>query len=383
MKALQEPMTEDLEMTNTTYLPIETAKSFMLDTFQGLGVPPDDAQICVDVLIASDLRGIESHGIARLKYYYDRIKVGVQFVRTEIEIVKESETTALIDGKHGMGHVIAYHSMQIAMDKARRYGLGAAAVRNGTHFGIAGYYPLMAAREGQIGFAVTNARPSIAPTLGTEPMLGTNPIAFAAPSDLPYPFCLDAATSIAQRGKVEVAARAEKAIPAGWVIDAGGNPLTDPAQILRDLGNATATLLPLGGAGELMAGYKGYSLATMVEILSAGLAGGAFMKDLLGFAPDGSRRPYMLGQFFLAIDVEHFVPLETFRRVTGQIMRELQASRKAPGEDRIYVAGEKEYEMEQVRREQGLPVNPNLLDELRAIRDDLGIEGYAAYFGRK
>ena len=367
-------------MTKITYLPIETVKSFMLDTFQGLGVPPDDAHICVEVLIASDLRGIESHGIARLKYYYDRIKAGIQFVRTEIEIVKESETTALIDGKHGMGHVIAYRSNRMAMDKARKYGLGAVAVRNGTHFGIAGYYPLMAAEEGMMGLAVTNARPAIAPTFSTEPMLGTNPIAFAAPSDMDYPFCFDGATSITQRGKIEVLARAEKSIPAGWVVDAEGNPLTEPTQILRDLGNATAALLPLGGAGELMAGYKGYSLATMVEILSAALAGGVFMKDLLGFAQDGSRRPYMLGHFFLAIDVEHFVPLETFRRITGQIMRALQNARKAPGEDRIYVAGEKEYEMEQVRREQGVPVNPNLLDELRVIRDELGIEGYEAYF---
>lgn len=367
-------------MTEKTYIPVNVVESFMMDVFQGLGVPQEDARICTDVLIASDLRGIESHGIARLKYYYDRIKAGVQFVRTEIEIVKESETTAVIDGKHGMGHVIAYRSMRMAMDKAKQYGLGAVAVRNGAHFGIAGYYPLMAAREGQIGLAVTNARPAIAPTLGTEPMLGTNPIAFAAPSDMDYPFCFDGATSITQRGKIEVLARAEKPVPEGWVVDAEGNPFTDPVQILRDLGNATAALLPLGGAGELMAGYKGYGLATMVEILSAGLAGGVFMKDLLGFAQDGSRRPYMLGHFFLAIDVEHFVPLGTFRRITGQIMRELQASRKAPGEDRIYVAGEKEHEMEQVRREQGILVNPNLLDELRAIRDELGIEGYEAYF---
>lgn len=367
-------------MPEEVYIPVNVIESFMMDVFQGLGVPQEDARICTDVLIASDLRGIESHGVARLKYYYDRIRHGQHRVETEMEIVKETETTALVDGHHGMGHVIAYRSMRMAMDKARRYGLGAAAVRNGTHFGIAGYYPLMAAREGQIGLAVTNARPAIAPTLGTEPMLGTNPIAFAAPSDLPYPFCLDAATSITQRGKIEVLARAEKPVPEGWVVDAEGNPLTDPAQILRDLGNATATLLPLGGAGELMAGYKGYSLATMVEILSAGLAGGVFMKDLLGFAQDGSRRPYMLGHFFLAIDVEHFVPLETFCRITGQIMRELQTSRKAPGKDRIYVAGEKEYEMEQVRREQGIPVNPNLLDELRVVRDEVGIEGYEAYF---
>jgi L-2-hydroxycarboxylate dehydrogenase (NAD+) len=266
------------------------------------------------------------------------------------------------------------------MDKARQYGLGAVTVRNGTHFGIAGYYPLMAAEEGMMGFTVTNARPAIAPTFSTEPMLGTNPIAFAAPSDMDHPFCFDGATSITQRGKIEVAARAEKPVPAGWVIDSEGNPMTNPDQILEDLGEATAALLPLGGAGELLAGYKGYDLATMVEILSAALCGGVFMKDLLGFAEDGSRRPYMLGHFFLAIDIEHFIPLEVSRRITGQIMRALQDARKAPGQDRIYVAGEKEYEKEKQVREQGVPVNPNLRRELQTMRDELGISGYEAYF---
>lgn len=369
-------------MEETTYLPLDVIHGFMLDVFQGLGVPPADARICADVLITSDLRGIESHGVGRLKYYYDRIKAGVQFTETNIEIIKETETTALINGHHGMGHVIAYRAMQMAIEKAGKYGLGAVTVRNGTHFGIAGYYPLMAAEEGMMGLTVTNARPAIAPTLGTEPMLGTNPIAFAAPSDLPYPFCFDGATSITQRGKIEVAARAEKPVPAGWVIDEQGNPATDPDQILEDLGKATAALLPLGGAGELFAGYKGYDLATVVEILSASLCGGMFMKDLLGFAEDGSRRPYMLGHFFLAIDVEHFVPLETSRRITGQIMRALQASRKAPGEDRIYVAGEKEYEKEAMIRERGVPVNANLRQELQTMRDELDIAGYAAYLKR-
>ncbi|MBN1484569.1 MAG: Ldh family oxidoreductase [Chloroflexia bacterium] len=362
------------------YIPVEVIHNFMQAVFTGLGVPAGDARVCADVLIASDLRGIESHGVGRLKYYYDRIRAGVQFVETEIEVVKESETTALIDGGHGMGHVISHRAMRMAIDKAKRYGLGAVTVRNGTHFGIAGYYPLMAAAEGLMGLAVTNARPAIAPTLGTEPMLGTNPIAFAAPSDLPYPFCFDGATSICQRGKIEVAARAEKPVPEGWVIDDEGRPLTDPDQILADLGRATAALLPLGGAGEEFAGYKGYSLAVMVEILSASLCGGVFMKDLLGFAPDGSRRPYMLGHFFLAIDVEHFVPLEVSRRITGQIMRALQDSRKEPGRERIYVAGEKEYENEQRIREQGVPVNRNLRQELQAMRDELGIEGYEAWF---
>jgi len=367
-------------MSDTTHIPVNVIERFMTDVFQGLGVPEEDARICTDVLITSDLRGIESHGVGRLKYYYDRIQAGVQFTKTEMEIVKETETTALVDGHHGMGHVIAYRSMRMAIDKAQQHGLGAVAVRNSTHFGIAGYYPLMAANEGMIGLTVTNARPAIAPTFSTEPMLGTNPIAFAAPSDMDYPFCFDGATSITQRGKIEVAARAEKHVPEGWVIDTEGNPLTDPHQILAGLGTATAALLPLGGAGESFAGYKGYDLATVVEILSASLCGGMFMKDLLGFAEDGSRRPYMLGHFFLAIDIEHFIPLEVSRRITGQIMRTLLNARKAPGETRIYVAGEKEYEKEQAIREQGVPVNPNLRRELQIMRDELNLSGYEDYF---
>jgi L-2-hydroxycarboxylate dehydrogenase (NAD+) len=367
-------------MPEIAYIPVNIVADFVFDVFRGVGVPDEDARICTDVLVASDLQGIESHGISRLMYYYDRIKAGVQSTRTEIEVVKETETTAVVDGHHGMGHVIAYRSMRMAMDKARQYGLGAVAVRNSTHFGIAGYYPVMAAKEGMIGLTVTNARPAIAPTLGTEPMLGTNPIAFAAPSDMPFPFSFDGATSITQRGKIEVAARIDKPIPEGWVIDAEGNPLTDAGQILTDLGAGAAALLPLGGAGELLAGYKGYDLATMVEILSASLCGGMFMKDLLGFAEDGSRRPYMLGHFFLAIDVEHFVPLAVSRHITGQIMRALQASHKAPGRDRIYVAGEKEHEKEGLRRMQGIPVNHNLQREMQTMRDELKIAGYEAYF---
>jgi L-2-hydroxycarboxylate dehydrogenase (NAD+) len=373
-------MKTEMAMTEISYVPVDVIADFMMDVFQVQGVPAEDARICTDVLIASDLRGIESHGVGRLKYYYDRIRAGVQFTKTEMKVVKETETTAVVDGQHGMGHVIAYRSMRMAMDKAKRYGLGAVAVRNGTHFGIAGYYPLMAAQEGMMGFTVTNARPAIAPTFGTEPMLGTNPIAFAAPSDMDYPFCFDGATSISQRGKIEVAARAEKDVPEGWVIDDLGNPMTDPDAILDRLGEATAALLPLGGAGEELAGYKGYDLATMVEILSASLCSGVFMKDLLGFAPDGSRRPYMLGHFFLAIDVEHFIPLRVSRFITGQIMRALQDARKAPGQERIYVAGEKEHEKEKLIRERGIPVNPNLRQELQVMRDELNISGYSDYF---
>jgi LDH2 family malate/lactate/ureidoglycolate dehydrogenase len=369
-----------VDTSEANNIPVDVIRSFMMDVFRTLGVPDGDARICTDVLIAADLRGIESHGVGRLKYYYDRIRRGQQRVNTEMEVIKETETTALIDGHHGMGHVIAHRAMQMAIHKAETYGVGGVAVRNGTHFGIAGYYALMAAKQGMIGLVVTNARPAIAPTFSTEPMLGTNPIAFSAPSDLDHPFCFDGSTSIIQRGKVEVLSRAEERMPEGWVIDAQGRSLTDPDQALADFGNARAALLPLGGSGEDMAGYKGYDLATMVEILSASLSGGAFMKDLLGFDRDGTRRPYMLGHFFLAIDIEHFIPLGVSRGITGGIMRALQDARKTPGEGRIYVAGEKEHENEQIIPEQGIPVNANLRRQLQTMRDELDIQGYQADF---
>jgi len=367
-------------MEENAYIPMDVIYDFMIAVFEGLGTPTEDACICADVLITADLRGIRSHGVARLKYYYDRIQAGLHRTKTQIEIVKETPTTALVDGHHGMGHVIAHHSMRMAMDKAKQFGLGAVSVRNGTHYGIAGYYPLMAAKEGMLGLSVTNARPTVAPTFGAEAMLGTNPIAFAAPSDMDYPFCFDAATSTSSRGKIEVLARAEKPVPGGWAIDEQGQPITDADQILQGLDRTTAALVPLGGVGELFAGYKGYDLATMVEILCASLSGGMFLKDLSGFAEDGSRRPFMLGQFFLAIDIEHFVPLEVSKRITGQIMRALQDARKQTGQERIYVAGEKEYEMEHKVRKQGIPINRSLRRDLQTVRDGLGIAGYEPYF---
>jgi LDH2 family malate/lactate/ureidoglycolate dehydrogenase len=164
------------------------------------------------------------------------------------------------------------------------------------------------------------------------------------------------------------------------VIDDQAQPMTDAPAILEGLSSATAALLPLGGVGDQFAGYKGYGLATMVEILSAALSGGVFMRDLLGFAEDGTPQPYRVGHFFLALDIEHILPLDVFKRVAGNILRELQNSRKAPGHERIYVAGEKEHEMIKQRQEKGIPVNLNLRRNLQTMRDELGIKGYEAYF---
>jgi LDH2 family malate/lactate/ureidoglycolate dehydrogenase len=360
-----------------TLVPLSTIREFVTETFHALGVPDEDARICTDVLVNSDIRGIDSHGIGRLHLYVERVHAGVQEARTAFELLKESETTATIDGKHGMGHVIGYRAMEMAIDKARRYGLGAVAVKDSTHYGFAGYYPLMAVSQDMMGLTVTNARPSVAPTFGVEPMLGTNPIAFGAPSDMPYPFLVDAATSISQRGKLEHMERDGKNAPEGWAIDQKGEPYTETEPLLKDLLTRNASLLPLGGSGESHGGHKGYGYAAMVEILSASLAGGKFMKDLLGFDEQGSRVPYSLGHFFLALDVGHFIDPEHSKQITGDIMRGLQNADKAPDEDRIYVPGQKEYEREQERRRQGIPVGPRLRRKLSWIREVLELPHYA------
>ena len=358
------------------WIPFDTVERFMKDALVALGVPADEAAICADVLIEADKRGIDSHGANRFKpIYYDRIKAGIQFPVTEYEIVREGPTTMVVDGHHGMGMVVAKRAMQTAIDKARLYGMGMVAVRNSTHYGIAGYYATMATSQGMIGVTGTNARPSIAPTFGVENMLGTNPLTFGIPTDEAFPFVLDCATSIVQRGKIEYYARVGKDTPAGQVIDQDGNIRTDSEGILEDLTRGTAALTPLGGAGEDMAGYKGYGYATVVEILSAALQQGNFLKMLTGLQ-DGKKVPYGLGHFFIAIDVAAFTEPEDFRRTTGDILRELRASKKAPGEERIYTAGEKEYLARQAREGKGVPFTPGVMKEFVEVRDALGLSDY-------
>ncbi|MBN1412959.1 MAG: Ldh family oxidoreductase [Spirochaetales bacterium] len=358
------------------FLSVDTVRGFMADVFTGLGVPGEEAEICADVLIASDLRGIDSHGVGRLKMYYDRIKLKIQKPVTKIDVIKETETTAVLDGNHGMGQVISTTAMKMAIQKAQKYGMGSVAVRNSTHYGIAGYYPLMAIAEGMIGLTVTNARPSIPPTFGVTPSLGTNPLTFGVPTDEPFPFLIDCATSISQRGKIEFLDRAEKPTPEGWAIDQEGKPVTDTKKLLGDLVAGTAALLPVGGAGELLGGHKGYGWAVMVEILSAALTNGAFMEDLKGKDKDGKPAPYKLGHFFLAINIESFIGLDQFKKTAGSIMRALRNSKKVPGEERIYTAGEKEYEMEKQRRKNGIPINENLQKNLLIMKNELGLTGY-------
>jgi LDH2 family malate/lactate/ureidoglycolate dehydrogenase len=224
-----------------------------------------------------------------------------------------------------------------------------------------------------IGLTGTNARPSIAPTHGVENMLGTNPLVFAMPTDEEFPFTNDYATSVIQRGKIEQWAREGKDCPEGLVIDREGRTTTDSVQILKDLVGGTSALAPIGGLSEETGGHKGYGFATVVEILSAALSQGSFLKQLGGKDDQGRDVPIPLGHFFLAIDVACFTELEAFEKTTGDILRALRASAKAPGKERIYTCGEKEYLAWQERKDMGVPVDPEVRRQLIEMRDELGL----------
>ena len=352
------------------WVPFDVMERFMVEVFKGIGVPDADARTCAEVLITADKLGIDSHGVNRLKpIYYDRIRAGIQNAVTNFEIVKEGPTTAVVDGHDGMGQVIAKRANDMAIAKAKEYGMGMVAVRNSTHYGIAGYYTLKAAEAGMIGITGTNARPSVAPTFGVENMLGTNPMTFGIPTDEEFPFLLDCATSLSQRGKIEIYDRLGKDLPPGWVIDVTGNTRTDTKQVLADLTTGKAALTPLGGIGEEGAGYKGYGYTTVVEILSAALQAGGFLKMCVDRDENGNKKPYHLGHFFIVIDPEAFCGLETFKKISGEILRELRASEKAPGQTRIYTAGEKEHDVWLERKDKGVPVGEAVQKEFIAIRD--------------
>lgn len=363
-----------MEMDNRPYVEWQLIDDFMTAVFTKVGVPEDEARLCADVLLESDRRGIESHGCNRFKpIYIDRIKAGILNPVTKIDILKETPTTAVLDANDGMGMVAAKKAMDMCIEKAKKYGMGMVAVRNSSHYGIAGYWSGLAEKENMIGITGTNARPSIAPTFGVENMMGTNPFTFAMPTDEEFPFAFDCATSIIQNGKIEYYARIGHETPEGTVIARDGSTLTDSAQILKDMRSGKAALAPLGGVGEALGGYKGYGFTTIVEILSAALQSGLFMKDLDGKDENGNIRPYHLGHFFIAIDTEAFMGADAFKKTTGDILRGLRASEKAPGQDRIYTAGEKEYEVWLYRKDKGVPITEAVQKEFIALRDEYGL----------
>ena len=357
-------------METRPYVSWDLIGDFMTAAFKAAGLPEEDAKICADVLMESDRRGIESHGTNRFKpIYIDRINAGILNPVTNYEVIKETPTTIVADAHDGMGMVASYKMMESLIEKAKLYGLSAGAIRNSSHYGIAGYWAMMASKEGLLGITGTNARASIAPTFGVENMMGTNPLTFAFPTDEDFTFILDCATSIVQRGRIEYYAREGRPTPAGTVIANDGSALTDSAYILKALTEGTAALAPLGGIGEDLAGYKGYGYAAVVEILSAALANGLFMKDLTNKDENGEKRPYHLGHFFIVINPDFFLGGDAFRKTTGDILRALRASKKAPGETRIYTAGEKEWDVWLERKDKGVPMGAGVQKDFIEVRD--------------
>jgi len=352
----------------------EPLRHFCTRVFEKLNVPVEDASVVADVLVSADLRGIDSHGVARLRRYVQGLRDGTIIARPLEQIVRETPTTALIDAGGGLGQPVSRRAMTLAIQKAGQYGSGFVAVRNSNHYGIAGYYAMMALEHDYIGFSMTNADVLVVPTFGRNAMLGTNPIAIAAPAGQERPFVLDMATSTVPRGKLEVYHRLGHPMPLGWATDEHGLPTDDAGRVLENLKRrAGGGLLPLGGAGELMSGHKGYGLALWVDIFCAVLSGAAYADLVYPRAADGTPLPADLGHFFGAWRVDGFRPVEEFKAAMDELQRRLKNAPKAEGQSRIYIHGEKEYEETERRSREGIPLSPKVAADLRAIGEDIGV----------
>lgn len=270
-----QPKSSETDAPEVKYATVDLnfLRQFMHDTLTAAGTPPEEAAVAAEVLEWADLHGVSTHGIGRLKpIYIDRINAGILKPTAPFEVVCETETTAVVDGHGGLGLFIGPKCMDMCIEKAKKHGMAMVVTRNSTHYGAAGYYVDKAQAHGCIGITGTNARPSIAPTFGVQPMLGTNPITFGMPSDDGFPFILDCATSVNQRGKIEKYAREGLPTPPGQVVDRDGNVRTDTDQILKDLQTGYCSLAPLGGIGTEMGGYKGKSFEPMACLMRDAVA---------------------------------------------------------------------------------------------------------------
>lgn len=349
-------------------------RDFCTRVFIALGVPEEDAHITGEVLVSADLRGVDSHGVARLKRYVDGIRTGMMRVDASPRVVHETPTTATIDADGGLGQPPSYRAMQMAIAKAEKLGAGFVAVRNSNHYGIAGYYAMMALEKDMIGISTTNADVLVVPTFGRNAMFGTNPIAVAAPAGKERPFVLDMATSVVPRGKLEVYDRLGKPMPDGWATDETGVGTNDATRVLRNFATrAGGGLLPLGGEGELHSGHKGYGLALLVDILSAVLPGAAYADLVYPKTPDGKPLPANIGHFFGALRIDGFRPVAEFKADMDDLITRIKNSPKAQGADRIYIHGEKEFEKQAERAANGIPLHGKVVATLRQIGAELKV----------
>jgi LDH2 family malate/lactate/ureidoglycolate dehydrogenase len=349
------------DSTGMTRVNHEKLLRFVSRSFEKLGVPVGDAEIAANVLVAADLRGVDTHGVIRFNphaWYVKWLTEGAMTAKPNIRVVTENASTALLDADNGMGMVAGHRAMAIAVKKAKDTGAGIVTVRSSRHYGMSAYYAMLALPHDMIGIAMTNASRQVVPTFGRDARFGTNPICFAVPAENERPFVLDMATNTAAAGKLELAVRLGKSIPTGWALNEKAEPTTDPKVAQR-----ARRLLPLGGSRE-SGSHKGYGLGILVEILCGVLTGTVT-------ALNSSQEPR--GHFFGAIDPAAFRPAAEFKKDMDRLIRELRSTPPVEGESRVYVAGEIEFETAEQRAERGIPLHSSVLKGLREVSEQVGV----------
>jgi L-2-hydroxycarboxylate dehydrogenase (NAD+) len=355
-----------------TLFSYEQLHRFAQAIFVKIGCSEEDATLATNVLLSADLRGIDSHGIARLSGYvrlWDAKRVNPC---PALKMIRETPSTATVDGDSGLGLVVAPKAMQIAIDKAKNVGTGWVSVRNSNHFGIAGYHSMMALEQDMIGICMTNASPLVAPTYSVERLLGTNPICVAVPAGEQPAFVADLATTTAANGKLEILQRKNGVAPLGWIQDKGGKASTDPHEL--KVGGA---LLPLGGDRE-RGSHKGYALGAIVDIFSAVLSGanyGPWVPPFPAYVPMPTDMPGKgIGHFFGAMRIDAFRPAEEFKQHMDQWIERFRAAKTAEGFDKVLIPGDPEREMEKERKEKGIPLLGPVVDDLAYLSEKFGVE---------
>lgn len=339
---------------NTIYVKPEKIEKFVVDLFGKYGVAPEDATCVAKNLIDADLRGIPTHGLTRIPLYTEKIKKDICDPKAKPEIVREFGATAIIDAKNGLGQIASTYAMNLAIEKAKKFGIGFTGVRNGCHYGTAGYYALMAEREGMIGVSTTNSGVFVAPYGGVEKRLGTNPVAVAIPAEKHLPVLLDMATSRVARGKLLVNMKKGVPVPEDWALDIDGNVTTDAKKAFEGI------LLPLS--------YKGYGMAVVIDMLSGVLMGSGF-----GNVVDTPNDFPQVGSNFMAINTEVFCDLEYFKKNVDSLIDEIKDVRKAPDTERVYMPGEIEFDAEKENLSNGgVPIQEFQIKELNEEAAEFG-----------
>ena len=347
-------------------------QQFSVDIFKKIGCSSADAIRAAEVLASADLRGVDSHGIARLAGYvrlWDKQRINA---RPAIRVVHETPSTAVVDGDAGLGLVVAPYAMQVAINKARSAGTGWVSVRHSNHFGIAGYHAMQALPHNMIGIALTNASPLVAPTFATDRLLGTNPIAVAIPAGDQPPLVVDMATTTVANGKLEILQRKEQSAPEGWVQDKAGNPSTNPREVARG-----GALLPLGGDRE-HGSHKGYCLGAVVDIFSAVFSGanyGPWVPPFVSFLdPPADPVGQGIGHFLGAMRVDAFRSAEEFKQHMDNWITTFRRASVAEGQERVVIPGDPERTMEEERRKSGVPLLAPVVEDLVELGQKLGVE---------